>query len=143
MNMLRELVQQRGPSYAARAFREGLYQAGMAVNEGKPSGFPPNEELDRIIGEVSHAIGSGVVRDPRDLEVTLPAAEERRLLDHIVRPFNFLKHADQDPLGTLDEADVRPLDALTHAITAYAMLFPGEALDDEVGSFLVRQGVID
>lgn len=45
-------------------------------------------------------IEASAVREAADLVITLSAAERRQLLNCIVRPYNFFKHADRDPVAS-------------------------------------------
>lgn len=77
-------------------------------------------------------IEAGAVREAADLVITLSAAEQRRLLDYIVRPYNFFEHADRDPLATLEEDDIDPDGVIGHALTALTMISPGKRLPDTI-----------
>ncbi len=68
----------------------------------------------------------------------MPPHVERQLLAHISQPTNFLKHADRDSSGLIDLADVKPIEATMHAITAYAMLFPSDKLTSKAEQFVRR-----
>lgn len=135
LNLLRELLSQGGPGLVEQLMQAGFYKAALDRMAGKP--VPENEELERQLDLLIAAIESGVVVEPSDVGVLMDAQMERGLLDPMLRPFNFLKHAQRDPLATLDEADVKPVRALQLAIVAYLMLFPGDGLSEPVRSFLV------
>lgn len=83
-------------------------------------------------------IEAGAVREAADLVITLSAAEQRRLLDYIVRPYNFFEHADRDPLATPEEDDIDPARVIGHALTALTMISPGEPLPDTIKPYLER-----
>jgi len=136
LNMLRELIQLSGDDYAAFVLRQGLFHAASAQLKGAPVNLPTTPQIDGLIGEIATGILKGAILQPDDLKVTLSAAELRKQLNYIVQPFNFLKHADRDPLATLDEGDVDPDGAIMHALTAYSMLCPGKALPDKVRAYL-------
>ncbi|WP_286869161.1 hypothetical protein, partial [Sphingobium sp.] len=78
-------------------------------------------------------IEAGAVREAADLVITLSAAEQRRLLDYIVRPYNF-----RDPLATPEEDDIDPDGVIGHALTALTMISPGEPLPDKIKPYLER-----
>ena len=137
LNLLRELTQARGPNFTTLSVREGIFRAALSRAKGKPEPFLGSaEELDGVIDQIVQLIQSGAVKSAEDLEISGGEIDERKYLDKIIRPFNFLKHAQRDPLTTLDEGDVDPFDALTHAIGAFYFLFPGEQLQEEVIDFL-------
>lgn len=78
-------------------------------------------------GTVIAGIEAGAVCEAADLVITLSAAEQRRLLDYIVRPYNLFKHADRAPLAMLEEDDIDPHGVISHALTALTMISPGKA----------------
>lgn len=131
LNMLRELVDQQGASYQKRVLSTGLWQLAVSKSEGAPSEHL-GSELNRVLDLIIAGMGDGSVSSPADVDLWLSREDEYGLLRHIVAPFNFLKHANRDPEGTIDEADVRPVDATMHAITAYGMLFPGDELPPQI-----------
>ena len=144
LNLLRELVQTRGPSYQTRVLQTGLFETATAQIERRNSLFftDASEEMNAVIEYVKAAILDGSISQPSDLDIVLDSHQERALLKSVNDPYNFLKHADRDPLSTLDESDADPTNALMHAVTAYSMLFPAEALPDEVKDFLLRTGIV-
>ncbi len=83
-------------------------------------------------------IEAGAVRKVADLVITLSAAERRQLLDYIVRPYNFFKHADRDPVATLEEDDIDPDGVIGHALTALTMISAGKPLPDTIKPYLER-----
>lgn len=142
LNLIRELIQSRGPNYLTLAFREGIYRFALSRAQGEPDPFPITAEVDSLIDWIVHLIRSGQVASADDIVISGFQLDERKALDAVIGPFNFLKHAQRDPLATLNEEDIDPLEALTHAISAFSFLFPGERLPDEVAQFLGDQGVI-
>ena len=93
---------------------------------------------DQGDGQTRQRIEQGAVTQASDLVITLTAAERRDLLSYIVKPCNFLKHADRDPLATLDDGDIDPNGAIAHALSAFTMICPGKALPDEIKPYLER-----
>lgn len=142
VNMIRELLEQRGSGLAALGMRYGFYKAAKARAEGRQSGLPTYEALDSLLDQIAGYIKDGSVNSEEDITLTLPPGEERRMLDSILRPFNFLKHAQRDPLATLNEEDVLPIQALVHALAAFAFLFPGEPLPDEAIAFVKDNEIV-
>lgn len=136
LNMLRELIQEGGDDYSAWVLRQGLFLLASARLKGAPINLPTTPEIDALIDDVAAGIGKGAIKEPSDLTITLSADERRKLVAYIIRPFNFLKHAQRDPLATLDESDVDPDGAIIHALTAYSMLCPEKPLPEEVAPFL-------
>jgi hypothetical protein len=137
-NLLRELVATRGQTYGSRVFGAALFENALARIERRvPVGrLPSDPVIDAIIDTVRQGIESGAINSAQDVDVEIPKHVERVAMNSVVAPFNFMKHADKDATTFLDEGDLRPIDATAHAIAAYALLFPGEALSDEVRSFL-------
>ena len=140
LNLLRELIATRGPNLTEHALQYSFYSQAMARIEGRTTGFEDEEAVQQILDGIVEAIKTGQVKSYTDLKIDVPTSEERRMLDPILRPFNYLKHAQRDPLATLDEADVKPLDALLFAIAAYYFLFPGEKMTPDILAFAKRQG---
>lgn len=141
LSLLRELIQANGDNYAGRVLKEGLFYAASFELAGKPVPLPTTPEIDALIGDVAAGIDAGQIKVPDDITVTLDMNELRDLLAYITRPFNFLKHAQRDPLATLDEDDVDPQGTLIHALTAYGMLRPGHEWPDTITSFLAKHGL--
>jgi hypothetical protein len=141
LNLLREMIQQGGDDYSARVLKEGAFYAASARLKGDPVAIPTTPEMDAIIDKVATGIAAGEVNKPSDLIINLDAEERRKLLDYIIRPFNFLKHAQRDPLATLEESDVDPKGAVIHAVTALSFVEPGRKLPEEVAQFLTNHGL--
>lgn len=142
LNMLRELIQEKGDDYTAWVLREGLHLLATARLKGMPINLPTTPEIDALIDDVARGIETGAIKEPTDLKVTLDTEERRRLVAYIIRPFNFLKHAQRDPLATLDEDDVDQEGAIIHALTAYSVLRPGRALPEQVAPFLAKHDLL-
>lgn len=142
LNLLREMIAKGGEDYSAWVLRQGLFHAATAQLKGTPAKLPTTPEIDALIGDVAAGIDKGEIKEPSDLKVTLTTEALRKLLDYIIRPFNFLKHAQRDPLATLDESDVDPEGAIIHALTAFSVLAPGQALPDQVAPFLAKHGLV-
>ncbi|MED5547295.1 MAG: hypothetical protein VYD90_18845 [Pseudomonadota bacterium] len=75
-------------------------------------------------------------RGAANLVITLSVAEPLWLLDYIITPYNFFKHADRDPLATLEEDDIDPDGVIGHALTALTMISSGRALSDTIKHYL-------
>lgn len=84
--------------------------------------------MDAVVQKVVGGIQSGEVTQAADLVINLDAAGRRALLDSIVKPYNFLKHADKDPLETMDNGDIDPDHVIGHALSALTMVSPGKHL---------------
>lgn len=141
LNMLRELIQQSGDNYVARVLKEGLFHSATSRMKDQDDSLPSSPEIDEIIDNIIAGIEAGDIEKPTDLIINLNADELRGLLGYIMRPYNFLKHAQRDPLATLDESDVDPKGAIVHAVTAIYLLDPSRKLPDEVASFLAAHGL--
>lgn len=134
LNLLRELLAQRGPGLVEQLMQAGIYQTALLRMQGGQ--VPEHPEFERQLDLIIEAIEAGIVTEPADINLLMGPHSERGLLDPMLRPFNFLKHAQKDPLATLNEADVKPVEALNLAIVAYMMLFPGEGMSQPVRAFL-------
>src|SRR3546814_18527590 len=105
LKLLRELMEAGGENYVEQVLKLGLFSAAAARLKGDPITLPTNPQIDALIEKVVGGLKAGEVTQPSDLTVTLDKEELRKLLDYITRPFNFLKHAQRDPLATLDDED--------------------------------------
>src|SRR3546814_4262894 len=83
--------------------------------------MPESETVDHIVETVVLGIEEGGWKTAADVVIATPKKEVRAWLDYIFKPYNFLKHADRDPLATLAERDFDPEGALAHAMTDYLM----------------------
>ncbi len=137
LNMLRELIHHGGDNYVTQVLKQGLFHAANAELSGKPITLPTNTYIEEMIDRVVVGIKDGEFNGPAALPVEIDTANARKLLDYIIAPFNFLKHAQRDPLATLDESDVDPKSAIMHALTAYGMLAPGKPLPNVIERFLM------
>lgn len=137
LNLLRELLRGRGPDYVSRAIVEGLFQAASRLALGEPAPFATDPYTDELLREIAERIKSGNLRSADDIKVTGPSVEYEHM-KHITGPFNFLKHADRDPLAHLNESAFRPVETILHAVCAYVMLFPDQGLDAHVGDFAME-----
>lgn len=135
LNMLRELLRGRGPDYVSRAIIEALFDAATRIARGDPVPFPTDPHTDELLRVIVEGIESGTVRSANDIGVVGPSIEYEHLR-HITGPFNFLKHADRDPLAHLSESAFRPTETIIHAVCAFAMIFPDQGLDPHVKEFL-------
>ncbi|OYW46416.1 MAG: hypothetical protein B7Z08_01080 [Sphingomonadales bacterium 32-68-7] len=138
LSLLRELIDKSGDPYVAQVLKLGLFTAAAARLQGEPIPLPTTPEIDAVIDRVVAGIDAGEIAAPADLILNLTADELRGMLGYIVRPYNFLKHADRDPLATLDEGDLDPEGVIIHALTAFSMVRPGKALPEEIKPFLIR-----
>jgi hypothetical protein len=137
-NLLRELVARRGKNYGSRVFGVALYEAALAAAEGRPSvaQLPDDPAVAAAIAIIRHGIEEGTISGPEDVDIGIPRSIEHEVMQPITAPFNFMKHSDRDPDEVLDESSLRPVQAIAHAIAAYALLFPGDRLPDEVREFI-------
>lgn len=142
LNLLRELIEASGDNYVEQVLKLGLFSAASARLNGDMITLPTNPQIDALIEKVVGGLKAGEVTQPSDLTVTLDKEELRKLLDYIMRPFNFLKHAQRDPLATLDDEDVDPDGTIVHALTAFSMVCPGQKLPDQIAPFLSKHGVM-
>jgi hypothetical protein len=142
LNLLRELIEAKGDNYSARVLKEGLFHTASFKLAGKPLSLPTTPEIDALIDDVAAGIVGGHIMTPDDIAVKLSPKELRGMLAYITGPFNFLKHAQRDPLATLDDEDIDPDGVLMHALTAYGMLQPDKALPDSIAPFLAKHGLL-
>lgn len=142
LNVLRDLIAKAGDDYVDWILKVGAFTIAAAQVKGEPVMLPTNAAMDAVVEKVVGGIEAGEVAQASDLIITLTAAERRQLLDYIVKPYNFLKHADRDPLATLDESDIDPDGVITHALTALSMVTPGKSLPDEIKPYLERHNFL-
>lgn len=142
LSLLRELVGTSGDDYVAQLIKDGVFRAAQAKLQGLPTGMPDAEAIDHIVETVTHGIEAGAIKSAADIVIVTPKKEVRAWLDYIFKPYNFLKHADQDPLATLDESDFDPEGALAHAMTAYLMARGDGKLPETFTVFLKKQGIL-
>lgn len=141
LNLLRELVDSTGDPYVAQVLKLGIFSIASARMKGEVVTIPTTPEIDALVEGVVLGIQSGEISDPSELDVALTTAELRDMLGYIVRPYNFLKHADRDPLETLDESDLNPDGVIIHALTAFSMVCPSKPLPDKIAPFLTKHGL--
>ncbi len=142
LNVLRDLIEKKGDDYVEQTLKVGAFTIATARRNGEEVKLPTNAVMDAVIEAVSQGIESGEVTQASDLTVTLPAGERRSLLNYIVKPYNFLKHADRDPLATLDDSDIDPDGAIAHALHAVTLVSPGKGLPDEIKPYLERHDLL-
>lgn len=142
LSLLRELVATAGDDYVAQLIKDSFFRAAQAKLQGLPTGMPEADSIDQIVETVMQGIEAGAIMGPADIIITTPKKEVRAWLDYIFKPYNFLKHADQDPLATLDESDFDPEGALAHAMTAYLMARGDGQLPEAFKAFLTKQGIL-
>ncbi|KAB7644144.1 hypothetical protein [Polymorphobacter fuscus] len=138
LSILRDLIDKAGQDYVDQVLRIGAFTVASARVNGEPVMLPTNPGMDALVERVACGIKVGEVTNASDLIIGLTAAERRQLLNYIIQPYNFLKHADRDPLATLDDSDIDPHGAIAHALTALGMVSPGKSLPDEIKPYLVR-----
>jgi hypothetical protein len=141
-NLLRELSKVGGTLFFERVFRSVLFDGAMKTLKGDESGLPEHPIVAEWVEGIARAIGAGHVRSPEDINVKDAPVAELDALKFLTGPFNFLKHADRDPDGILDESDVKAMEATSFAITAYSLLFPTDDLDPKVAEFLRKNAII-
>jgi len=134
LNILRELLRKRGPDYVTRGVLEGMFKFAQQRARGEPLGFEADANTNQLIDRIAAGIRNGSIKSAQDLRAT-GRSPEYDTLRYITLPYNFMKHADRDPLAHLQENHVKPTEAILHSITAYAMLFPGELLPEMVLSY--------
>ena len=136
LNLLRELMKVGGEGFTEKVISSALFFGATKKLEGKDTLLPDQPQLNELIDRMATDIEAGHLTDPSELKFKGARKLERQALRHLVDPYNFLKHADKDPLGTLEEADVQPVEATCFAVTAYSLLFPTDTFDEEIGKFL-------
>jgi hypothetical protein len=142
LNVLRDLIKSSGDNYVAQVLQQGLFAAAKAHLGGTPLSLPINPEMQVLIEKLAQDIDAGKVCIPSDLTVNLTGGELHAMLNYITKPFNFLKHADNDPLATLDESDFDPKGAIGHALTALTMVCPKKSLPVEIKPYLEKYDLI-
>lgn len=136
LNVLRDLLRQADQEYVTELTKKGMFALSEAQAKGTPFKSDLPKQITDQIDDLADQIASGAVTSPDDLEVRLE--QPWTLLRYVLDPSNFMKHADRDPLATLDEADVDPHGAIAHALTAYSILRPGHPLPDTIKPYLIK-----
>ena len=134
LKIMRDLLKTRGPSYVDLHLIEGLYDVALRRARGEPPPFHLDPTSDQLIEAIATEIKSGQIKSAADMKI-VGQTNEHKYFKFITDPYNFLKHADNDPLETLDEADLRPIETILHCIAAYRSLFPNEQLERHVVDF--------
>lgn len=141
-NLLRELSKVGGTLFFERVFRSVLFDGATKMLKGQESGLPDYPIVAEWAEGIARAIDAGHVNSPEDINVKDAPGAEFEALKFLTGPFNFLKHADRDPDGVLDEGDVKAMEAISFAVTAYSLLFPTDDLDPKVARFLQKNAII-
>jgi hypothetical protein len=141
LSLLRELIKGGGDDYGIRVLREGLFIAASARIKGEELTIPVTEEMEPVIEKVMSGIERGEVTQASDLVFNFDPDEIHKLLSFLTRPYNSLKHAQRDPLATMDEGDFDPQGAIIHALTAMGMVDPTRQCGDYVVSFLEKHNL--
>ena len=139
LNVLRDLIGKANQEYVTEVFKRGMFMIANARANGEPINLDIPPEADVQIDGLAEAILAGVVKGPDDLGVEHEKPWE--MLNYIQGPSNFLKHADRDPLATLDEAHFDPVGAIAHALTAYTMVRPDHPVPDQAKAFMEQHGI--
>jgi hypothetical protein len=139
LNILRDLIRKTNQEYVTEVFKRGMFTLANARAAGEPINLDIPPQAAAQIDELAEAIAAGAVTGPDDLGVAHEKPWE--LLEYIVRPSNFLKHADRDPLATLDEAHFDPVGAIAHALAAYAMVRPDHPISEQIKAFMDQHGI--
>ncbi len=141
-NLLRELSKVGGTSFFERVFRSVLFDGATKRLKGEENGLPEHPIVAEWVEGIARAIDAGDVKSPEDINIKDAPKAELDALKFLTVPFNFLKHADRDPDGSLDEGDVKAMEATSFAVTAYSLLFPTDDLDPKVAEFLRKNAII-
>lgn len=142
LQVLRDLIKKAGDEYVEQVLKVGAFTIASARVKGHSVNLPPNARMDAVVEKIVVGIEAGEVTQASDLIINLDAAGRRSLLDCIVKPYNFLKHADNDPLVTLDETDIDPDHVIGHALSALTMVSPGKPLPDTMKPYLERRDLL-
>lgn len=129
LSLLRELCQARGATFATRMLQGALFEDGQALAAGRGFSFQ-GSHFEEQAQRVADQIKNRGVQSAADVEVTYSPREARRLLSFVVRPLNFLKHADRDADETLHAGSLQPVEAILLAVSAYSVLFELSELPD-------------
>ena len=140
---LRELVKAKGDSFQIAMLRAALFGEAKRRLLGLPAMLSDEPSVETIVDEIAERIRSGEIKNEDDLKLVLSKDDEREMIRHQTDPYNFLKHADRDPGGSLDEDEIDPFNVIVSALAAYSALFPFETMPMEVPLFLKKHGVID
>lgn len=142
LNVLRDLMTSAdaGQEYVTELSKRGMFYLAHARAKGEQIDLEVPDWVESQVEELSRLVEAGEISGPEELEFNHEKPWE--LLSYLMRPSNFLKHADRDPLDTLDEEDLDPEGAIVHALTAYSLVRPDKALPDQILPFLDRHDLV-
>lgn len=133
LNILRELLRKRGQTFDERVTKQFLFEAARACLEGKRTMGPEFKELDPLILAIADQIRKGEISAAE--EVFLGGASLPISLP-IIKVYNFLKHADRNPMALLSEQAVDAEGAIMLAVSAFSMVFPAEMPSPEMIDYI-------
>jgi hypothetical protein len=126
--------------YVTELLKMGMFTLAQAKSNGEDFNLPVPAEIAAQIDGLASSISKGEVTSADDL--TVNEEQPWKMLGYIVDPSNFLKHADRDPLQTLEESDFDPDGAIQHALTAYTFVRPCHPLPDQIKPYLKRHDLL-
>lgn len=140
LGLLRELMRHDDKEYVTELLKMGMFTLAQSRANDEDLNLPVPPEINGQIDELAASIVKGEVTSADDLSVTKEGPW--KLLAYIVDPSNFLKHADRDPLATLEESEFDPEGAVQHALTAYTFVRPSNPLPDKIKPYLKRHDLL-
>jgi len=137
LNILRELLRKRGETFDERVTKQLLWEAARGCLIGERKMGPEFRELDPIILDIAEQIRNGKVKSSDEIFVggaSLPISLQ------IIKSYNFLKHADRDPMALLSEETVDAEGAIMLAVYAFSMVFPAEMPSQQMIDYVASYG---
>lgn len=141
LNVLRDLIRHQGDDYTKWVLRQGLYSTAILHIKGEASSIDVDPKNAELISNVIKAVEAGEIKSPEEISINMDGKECRKMLDYLYTPYNFLKHADNDPNQTIDIGAFDAVAALINAITAFSRLCPEKPVSEEVATFLAKHGL--
>ena len=121
--VLRDLKEKRGRSDAYDIFHKGIYDIASDLENGSLAAIPKEiseggPSLLAILHHVRQQIRRGEIKNWNDVP-PIYMREEGTFWSEFNRPFNFLKHGENDPEAILDISTINNDELLVRACSCY------------------------
>ncbi len=144
--ILRDLKQRRGRSELSDLYGRGLYYVARDLVDGKLESMPAElagTNLEGLVNAVCGQIRDGAVTHRDDIKLRFGPGEEVSHWGAFNLPGNFLKHADKDPRGVLDEDALNNENLLLAAAGAYIDVSGGRFTPEMMAFHVYRESEFD
>lgn len=137
--LLTDLYESAGGDLHVDRIAGGFHQLGLDFIAGTLPEFATTDPIALEIAEqIAIGIRSGAINCPEDLNLELSKSHRRELIRLQNKNYNFLKHADMDPLAVLDESELDNIGAIQAAMATYSELFPGQVTSPMIAFLVYR-----